>query len=89
MRDWLKVGKAPEKYYTTKKNLKCYKLIEINLTSLFQRVDMIYTVIPNLVKTVHLSLGYMHSFHFLLRCLRSQLRMVIVATGPEAQPIIG
>ena len=34
---------------------------------------MIHYVFPNLVKTVHLMLGYVHLFHYLLRYWRSYI----------------
>ena len=49
---------------------------------------MIYSVILNLVKTAHLTLGYAHHFRHLLRYSRSHIRMNLLVTEQKAQLII-
>ena len=39
---------------------------------------MIYSVIPNFLMTAHLMLGYVHHFHYLIKQLRSHIRMNLV-----------
>ena len=46
---------------------------------------MVYSVILNLVKKAHLTLGYVQHLHYLLRYLKSHIRKNLVVTEQKAQ----